>query len=334
MPPFCVGYLKGRTRAMVILSLLSLARDGKMDNFHEANGLSHNNNVSDIIQGYTEYMNLWNQVHPKLLESVRGISCHFIRATSQRQALLTNFKLSIRGSIRKTTNVMKLSCSRSVCLFVCQNLDWCKMSCQLRTWVTSITNLREHEPRLDASELATRHSKVTGRCQWTTSLQLMTTLIDNLDAQVREHNSKNAKDGQLTGQKAQAVKNILELFDKRAAQLLVDYTLEVGHEKGPWTDNCLGSAKLVPGFVQGPKLFQVLATGLLRCCSFKKYSNGFRFRSGAAGGGGNNWANRGKVTKESNWLMVPLIYLAPREFNSSLLSLFTWALILDPLRDC
>ena len=36
MLPFSLGYFKGRTRVAVLMSMLSLARDLKMDNYHEA----------------------------------------------------------------------------------------------------------------------------------------------------------------------------------------------------------------------------------------------------------------------------------------------------------
>lgn len=48
--------------------------------------------------------------------------------------------------------------------------------------------------------------------------------------------------------KAQAVRNIMEHFDREARKLLIDYTVNVGHENTPWTDDNLSSKKCLPGF--------------------------------------------------------------------------------------
>lgn len=66
--------------------------------------------------------------------------------------------------------------------------------------------------------------------------------------QVSEHNKRNAKGGQLLGQKAQAVRNILEHYDAEARDLLISFSIELGHEQTPWTDDCLSSKKCLPGY--------------------------------------------------------------------------------------
>lgn len=65
---------------------------------------------------------------------------------------------------------------------------------------------------------------------------------------VKDHNSSVSKAGQLIGSKAQAVKNILNAVPTAVRKLIVDYTVEVGYEATPWSDDCLGSKKWLPGF--------------------------------------------------------------------------------------
>ncbi|CAK9055719.1 unnamed protein product [Durusdinium trenchii] len=71
--------------------------------------------------------------------------------------------------------------------------------------------------------------------------------LDNW-AEVRDNNRQASKTGQLLGMKAQAVRNIMEHFDREARKLLIDYTVNVGHENTPWTDDNLSSKKCLPGF--------------------------------------------------------------------------------------
>ena len=68
------------------------------------------------------------------------------------------------------------------------------------------------------------------------------------DSEVRDNNRMNSKNGQLLGMKAQSVKNIMEHFDQDARQAIIDYTVNVGHENTPWTDDNLSSKKCLPGF--------------------------------------------------------------------------------------
>ena len=66
--------------------------------------------------------------------------------------------------------------------------------------------------------------------------------------QVAENNKRNSKSGQLLAQKAQAVKNIMQDYDPEARDLLIQYTIEIGHEQTPWTDDNLSSKKCLPGY--------------------------------------------------------------------------------------
>ena len=66
--------------------------------------------------------------------------------------------------------------------------------------------------------------------------------------QVRDHNAGSSKAGQLVGSKAQAVKNILNNVPSQVLKLIVEYTVEVGYENTPWSDDCLGSKKWLTGY--------------------------------------------------------------------------------------
>lgn len=67
-------------------------------------------------------------------------------------------------------------------------------------------------------------------------------------AKVKDHNTIQSKAGRLDGSKAQAVKNILNSVPPNVKKLLVDYSLEVGFEMTPWSDDSLGSKKWLPGY--------------------------------------------------------------------------------------
>ena len=93
-----------------------------------------------------------------MLEPMRAIWVQPIQCVSKREEMLGNFKLSVRGSIRKAPNVMNLGLQCSV---VTQSQFHVKKDSihsinLLRTWVTRIANLKLHEPALDVAELATR----------------------------------------------------------------------------------------------------------------------------------------------------------------------------------
>ena len=66
--------------------------------------------------------------------------------------------------------------------------------------------------------------------------------------QVKDHNANSSKAGQLVGSKAQAVKNILNSLPVPVKTCIIKYTQEVGFEATPWSDDCLGSKKWLPGF--------------------------------------------------------------------------------------
>ena len=67
-------------------------------------------------------------------------------------------------------------------------------------------------------------------------------------AQVKDHNSIQSKAGKLEGSKAQAAKNILNSVPASVKKLIVDYSVEVGFEMTPWSDDSLGSKKWLPGY--------------------------------------------------------------------------------------
>jgi len=60
-------------------------------------------------------------------------------------------------------------------------------------------------------------------------------------------NKDNIKSAHVTGGKAQAVKNCLELLDESTLQLVVDATSKYGWETGPFSEDTLASKKLYPG---------------------------------------------------------------------------------------
>ncbi|CAK9040562.1 unnamed protein product [Durusdinium trenchii] len=87
--PMTVGYYKGRTRVTVLLAILSLLRDHVNPNLAE--------------------------VHSKLHQSVQVILGKRVQLPSKKDELLGNFKLSVRGSIRKAPNVVPASQLFKIC---------------------------------------------------------------------------------------------------------------------------------------------------------------------------------------------------------------------------
>lgn len=64
------------------------------------------------------WWNVWNcQVHPKLHQSLQQIVAQRVQLPSKKDELLGNFKLSVRGSIRKAPNVVPAP-------QLCQNGSW------------------------------------------------------------------------------------------------------------------------------------------------------------------------------------------------------------------
>ena len=78
---------------------------------------------------------------------------------------------------------------------------------------------------------------------------------------------------QLAGPKANAVKQILLNVGWGTQQALIDYTLRVGWDQAPWSDDTLGSKKWLPGYQ-------------------------IKTSAGAV------WKQRGKITEESCELMA------------------------------
>ena len=65
--------------------------------------------------------------------------------------------------------------------------------------------------------------------------------------QVLKHNAQSSEKGQLVGDKARAVKQVLDSVPKEAQKLLVEITVQHGWDRSPWTDDCLSSKKWCPG---------------------------------------------------------------------------------------
>ena len=65
---------------------------------------------------------------------------------------------------------------------------------------------------------------------------------------MRDHNSGCSRAGQLLGSKAQAVKNVLNNVPRRVLEMITNYSVEVGFEATPWSDDCLGSKKWLTGY--------------------------------------------------------------------------------------
>ena len=65
--------------------------------------MASTNRGLDIAMGHRV---LSSQVSPALAESFKNIRAHVINVPSKREEMLGNFKLSVRGSIRKAPNVM------------------------------------------------------------------------------------------------------------------------------------------------------------------------------------------------------------------------------------
>ncbi|CAK9032260.1 unnamed protein product [Durusdinium trenchii] len=135
------------------------------------------------------------EVAPKFAASLGNIRGYILSLPTKREEFLGNFKLSVRGSIRRAPNV------------------------------------------------------------------------------VQQNNSRSTRAGQLLGQKAQSVRNVMEFYDPKALESIIAFTVEVGTEQTPWSDESLSSKKCLPGFQ-------------------------FRSTHGAT------WAARGTVTRKSNLLMV------------------------------
>lgn len=65
---------------------------------------------------------------------------------------------------------------------------------------------------------------------------------------MQQNNSRSTRAGQLLGQKAQSVRNVMEFYDPKALESIIAFTVEVGTEQTPWSDESLSSKKCLPGF--------------------------------------------------------------------------------------
>jgi hypothetical protein len=96
------------------------------------------------------------QIHPKLLESLQKVVAQRVQLPSKKDELLGNFKLSVRGSIRKSPNVMPgAQMFRSWNMLTCssilgpvENPPWILLS----SWISSILQLQALDPSLDVSQ--------------------------------------------------------------------------------------------------------------------------------------------------------------------------------------
>lgn len=113
--PMSVGYFKGRTRVTVLLTILSLLKDHIRGPLHEVPSLHfriqqvvETSSISEI----SKYMFCFFrfvcclQVHPKLAQTIQQLVARRVQMPSKKEELLGNFKLSVRGSIRKAPNVV------------------------------------------------------------------------------------------------------------------------------------------------------------------------------------------------------------------------------------
>ncbi len=101
------------------------------------------------------------QAHPKLYNSLQTIVAQRVQLPSKKEELLGNFKLSVRGSIRKPPNVVldsQLLTSRHFAfpvLFVDVSLSvpaCFSLATSLRTWISSILQLQSLDSTLDVAQ--------------------------------------------------------------------------------------------------------------------------------------------------------------------------------------
>lgn len=134
LQPLSVGYFKGRTRVMVLLCVLAIVKETGID-LSEAQKLlfqcvcvcvscsqyfwiliSKSLLMSNFIclfhWGYhikSQLSQRWVdplEAHPKLHKSIQRVVAQKLQLPSKKDELLGNFKLSVRGSIRKAPNVV------------------------------------------------------------------------------------------------------------------------------------------------------------------------------------------------------------------------------------
>ena len=86
LAPFSVGYVKGRARATSLLALLHVM-------------------YSDATFSKEDLENHC----PKLIDTVTSIWAHHLRQNTKEDEVLTNLRLSLRGSLRKAANVVQMA---------------------------------------------------------------------------------------------------------------------------------------------------------------------------------------------------------------------------------
>ena len=163
MPPFCLHIHKGAARIRTCLCICSIFIDDEVD---------------------------MKAIAPKLWQSFRDVYCHNLNFGTLKEQAFSNFKMSVRGSIRQAPNMM--------------------------SWFVMLDRLRQ-KGDTDAGGI------------------------------IRQWNKDASRSSQITGTKAQAVKNVLELASPSTINLLLQTTSAYGWENSPWTEEALSSKKLFPG---------------------------------------------------------------------------------------
>ena len=132
-----------------------------------------------------------SEVHPELATSIKYIHCHITEGHSKVQEVLHNFKVSVRGELRKGPSIM--------------------------TWVQTLQTLRGFGET-------------------------------DVPSIIRRFNSDVPKEHQLLGQKAQSVKNLLDIFPACALELVREHVQQCGWSSCCFSDDCLSSKKVLPGW--------------------------------------------------------------------------------------
>ena len=65
---------------------------------------------------------------------------------------------------------------------------------------------------------------------------------------IRIWNAQASRNSQIAGEKAQSIKNIMELMPPAAYTAIMDLVGKIGWEKSPWSDQALANKKIYPGF--------------------------------------------------------------------------------------
>eukprot|EP00959_Pyramimonas_sp_CCMP1952_P455240 9471258-Pyramimonas_sp.AAC.2 len=65
---------------------------------------------------------------------------------------------------------------------------------------------------------------------------------------IRTWNAQASRSSQIAGEKAQSIKNIMELMPPAAYHAIMDLVSKIGWERSPWSDQALANKKIYPGF--------------------------------------------------------------------------------------